>query len=840
MREFLRVQFDLRVSAGSNAVGAVVIRGSNEPTIADGLWTDPTYAANQADQTDVTSLFTLTGSALAAPRLNARLVGYGSLLPNYVRVDYTHTSGSRGALTVDIAVVQRGADDALGVSDATPPAAAGVVSHLKLDVRRFVPNGMLTDDNIRDAIEDARLAAYALTSEAAGWCYDVYVPAGRYALDFSDVDLLSFPGTGVNTPTPGLVGDGEFATVFVTSGLANSEFALTLGGVGVGDVPGDYTYRQRVKGFGLQNAGGSGLGNGILITQSYDMHLADVRVYGYQTTATTPDYGVGIRTQYGRLSQHPVLDRVTVQNCQRGFDLNMIAQGRFNQVSTFQNTWLGATIENCSICWTGGNLQSNTDPNPDQPFAMLAGRAHNVVTGFGYTTGLDSGTGATLSTTSGGLCTLTGLTGLHREEDRGRWIKLTDPSPLSPNKVDGYYKIVAVLSASSCTIEKASNHTSRTVTWAIHGQVGSNFISITGTYDEGSKRSTFGFWRDEVGASIYDIRNLTAANTAYAVDADGVSGTVSVFGVGQSSGLRVRSTSSVDTDYAFSVIAFDDYTYRGLKCRHNNVLGQQGAARDSGGGRSVRLRSLVRELGAAEAWDARLASSFTLATLAINAWTGYLNSTVLAPGDTGHKPQYVASDTGFDGPGVQITGGTTPGWMTGAISSAVLPAFNYTGTIVSVVRLGSASAHPADGTRRIEAVNAGLSVANMLFDGLYTANPWYTLVQDGAGAAVASATNVADIEPHILVSGTSINRTNLGVGLGTDFAGTEWTHGANSLNQAPTYTLATNIDVNIAPQYGTNTAEFFVAFLAFFPRALTEAEYRQIIDCARNEWPLVA
>lgn len=727
-------------------------------------------------------------------------------------------------------------DGKIRVADAIQSAG---LARPKMDVRDFV-TGALNDDNIDDAIEAAKAQAHvelgaSVAVNALPWAYDVFVPAGRYVLSARH----DFPGTGVGKPTPGLVCEGSNKTIFVTNSDAG-EWCFTFG-----DSTYSLTssaYQLNVGGFTLMGNGASAARSGLQFFATYRALVQDVTVFGFDSTQTfDKGWGFHFAENGSENHQHLILRRCRAQETMVGFYMQSCWGGAAEHCYSHGNAFFNVVFDNSNngFVWHGGEGQRSGIPSSA---VWHSGRVDsNVVTGWSRTSGLGSGSGATCGAASAGLCTVTGLSGLNLALDRGRWLELIPTGATDANKttVKGLYKIERVLSATSCIVRKGSNHTSQgSCDWQIRGNAGGNNVTFQGGfYDEGSnKKSTFGFYRDEVGSSRYAVRDCESNNTTYAIETDGV-GSLVVENLATNSPISLRKTGSAKIDMPFSAIHFDDYSYPGLVCRHNtqqNSLG--GALRDSGGGRARGMRSLVKELGAAEGWDAELDASFTLATLNVNAWAGFINNRSMTFVNAAAKPQYVAAD-GQLGKCVQITGGTGDRGMTATLLAASLPTFRYTGSLFAVLRLGSAADHTAGGIRRIDALDGSFQVFLGLNDDGLNLDPWYGGVYTGTIAQADLGATAADTNAHAMCVSLSGDADNVGVRLSMDFQGSEWTGGQSPINTDPSYVVGGDITVNIAPQYGTNTDEFFIAFLAYFPRALTEAEHRQLIDTARLRWP---
>lgn len=719
-----------------------------------------------------------------------------------------------------------------------------------IDVRDFIPGGRITDDKISDALEDAKAQAYDETSEAAGWCYDVHVPEGKYTLPA----LPHFAGTGINTPTPGLVGAGSYRTRFVVQPGAGN-WALTCGEDADGT---GFTFHQQFRGFTILAAGGSQPGNGIDIRQGYYQQLEDVIVQGFQQTQGYAN-GVGLRMVRPIASvsphQHARMRKVLTHTCQTGIALRSVVQGTFENVDSHFSTWLTAVIENCQIDWRGPNLQGGFIPDLDRWFGLPAGNGSSVVSGFGYTAGMQSGAAAAIATASGAFTTVTGLTGLDRILDRGRWLRLTDGSPLSPDKTTGVYKIVEVLSATSCIIMKGSTHTARTgLAWQVCGHSGGNYLTLGGAgYDEGAKLATCGFYRDEATSSLYTIRDATLSNATYPIDTDGIATLVleGLTGVGTYA-ARCRETLNVRaTDVLSTQLVLDDFSYEGAISRYKNdtpgYSGQIGGFRDSNGGRSKRVRSLCKELGAAEAWDPRIASLLSLSGADVLGWTGCLNGTVCTPVNAGIEPLYDAADSAFNTPVVRTLGNANPalqGILGGAISAGVLPASQpYNSSVFCVYRYTNTTENDGlgGGTRGIMFIDASNQAALRLQfnDGAYVLSPatYGGIYSAQASGVTTSPTFGGGITLLPRAAAFNISGRTRAQRYTTDLHGDEWQPGSSTAHGKHAPGVAMNVQIGMTG-HGQPQGSITIAFLAWFPRSLTRAEQLQLVDLARNEWPI--
>lgn len=735
------------------------------------------------------------------------------------------------------------------LTTALPRVDAAHARRRRMDVRDFTPSGNLTDDVIADVMEAARLAAFAETSEGAAWCYNVYVPAGRYNTGSAK---FVFPGTGINTPTPGLVGDGDGQTVFQSS-LAPGEYWLTLGGAG--DASPDYTFRQNIGDFSLVAAGGASYGGGINARLTYQTRARNILVQGFQQLQdANGGIGINMSRPNGAMSnhQHPDFRRVFVHTCQTGWRIKAATQGMFVNCGAHFSTLHTMRIEGSQFAWLGGNMQAG--PSADPARWLGNQKAIPIVTGWDHTDGLGAGTGATLTVQSGGLCTVGALTG-RTMADVGRWIILGGGA----GNVAGPYRIEHVLSPTQVIVHKGSNHGAQTgLTWQIAGTAGGSHLLFDAlAYDEGPKFADFFFGRDELSHSTYSVNNFVSANTQYVVDAAGA-GTINVqrcaFAGGKS--IRARECLEVEIDHGESSAAVDGYTQVGLYSRHEKAYPGYGNIRagikDSSGGRSRRMRSLIREFSpAAEIWDPRVASSFVLSGTNIQQCAGLTHGSVLTEVHAGVYAQRVF-DAAFGQHVIRIVGnadGNLVGGLKGVIAAAGIGAsLPYGVTIVAVMRLESVdvndglSASPTN--RCISVTSSDLSRQTRLqfHDGVYqTAGHYLAVYSDTAsflGAGIRT-TEVfpgdIDLLPHTHVAGTS---GRMGMRYSTDAYGATWRSGGSNailLGHGAGADLAVAVgDSGSAVGIGSTR----IALLAVIPRDLSEAEQQQLVETSYGEWPI--
>jgi hypothetical protein len=208
---------------------------------------------------------------------------------------------------------------------------------------------------------------------------------------------------------------------------------------------------------------------------------------------------------------------------------------------------------------------------------------------------------------------------------------------------------------------------------------------------------------------------------------------------------------------------------------------------------------------------------------------------------------YDAADVELDSPVVRTLGNATPalqGILAGTISSAVFPSSGlpYNGTIFCVYRLTNTAENDGlgAGNRGISFTDASSQAQTRLHfnDGVFVASPATYLAVYSAqvgGSTVSAAFGGGITTSPRAVVGCVAGRTETFQHT-TDVYGDEWiTTSTQKHNGSPT---GVGVSVGIGSVAAQPQGSVTFAFLAFFPRSLSRAEQAQLIDAARNEWPL--
>jgi hypothetical protein len=732
-----------------------------------------------------------------------------------------------------------------------------------VDVRRFV-SGALSNANIDDAIDAAIAWAVANTgTDLTGPGYMVTVPAGKWTLARPHVFpafgtyrcAIGLQGAGMNLTVFSVVSDAEASPVF-TFGTASFPSPSSIG----------FTLYLRVFGFSINAANeGSCKRTGIRMYGAVNPLIQGVSVRGLYAADSTEDQGRGIEilpvTVDGvRLnSQFVDMRNCDVYGCMTGLYVRLSYPCTFDNVHAQGCMFENAIIQGSTVTWINSGIQfGSIGVFPDRWYGNR--NMPGVVSGFDSTAGLINATSVTCGAQSGGLCVVSGgtLAGLDAREDKARWVRLT-PTGSTANelKVKGVYKIRRILSDTSMEIVKGSNHTSQGGLSAQLCQADNQVtLTLTNVYNESlNNRATVGAWRDDTGGSEYVIEKAEFQGGEFILEADRVK-SVTIRNIRQSNttvkAAKLEYVESSDIEADISKIEADDYSYAGLRCLDNtsfpNALSVKGTWRSANGGTAARLRSALRELGAVEIWDVRVASSLSLTGADVNSITGVVNGTILLPSTTapaGLKPTYTALDLGLDAPAiVGVTGaGAARSFMEGQILAANLPSYGYTTTLVLIGRVPDTAISFA---RRFQARTEG-AFPNFvqhfigLHDNQYRATGTYAYYRtygneypNNEGSSVYSATT--DTEPHVWVSSAMQTVADGAQALSWDRG--EWIAGG-PVSVRPFHFLGANMLVGIGAELGqVNSGSLIWTVAAVIPRSLAHAEHQRIVDLARVEFPL--
>lgn len=272
---------------------------------------------------------------------------------------------------------------------------------------------------------------------------------------------------------------------------------------------------------------------------------------------------------------------------------------------------------------------------------------------------------------------------------------------------------------------------------------------------------------------------------------------------------------------------------------HEGIGNPEGAMRCADGGVSVRMRSLMRELGAVCVWDPSLASTLSLSGgTNVASITDPISGVVLTPRAT-TLPGYVANDTNFKGACITQSAGSgaTACFMRGTIPANKLPTRPAFMSLIAVSRLPTTA--QAVGDRRVHINGGGCQNLFSYYDTSYGVggtnafyySGTYHAVVGGLSAMIATAD--LDTKPHMLISSA---RAASGLLVASDVTGVI---DGSARSNRPWYAPGADIEVGIGNTYGAGMSDIFDwAFVAVIPRSLSSAEMQRILDVGRWHWPL--
>jgi hypothetical protein len=703
--------------------------------------------------------------------------------------------GSVGDVSAELAALDARTD----ALEASTAALGTRVYSQVFDVRNFTNGAPLSNTNIDAAIAAARDAAIAAVAGTglSGRGAVVSCPAGEWQIAGNHV----FPSAGVYEMPVSFRGAGKTETIFHVSTDVGHTPVFTFGSFNVDPNPLPHTAYLEVGGFSIVGENGNGPCNriGIRMYGPIVPLVSDYRARGLRDPGCRWDECHALQileSQSGVAlvnSQFPMIRDSDIFGCNVGIYLLQCGPTAIENVHCQGNQFREAIFENSDVTWSYGGIQGGSrsvsadvwNGNLDAP-SITTGWSSTTASGGGA---LPSGTGATCETQTDRLCTVRDLSGLDTSGRAQRaggheymFLELiTAGSSANERKVGGIYKIEQVLSATSCTIRKGSNHTSQSgLTWQVRQSRGYNRITIDHLYNESTGAdSLLGVYAGQVARSSAEVINCTfstnAASRAY-VEAHNAD-KVSVRNVTQSANLPkydayVRNCGQTFVDNVESRVYADDASAPGVMClsswqsspQLNNPGIRTQGWKDRLGGRSVRLARAMAEMDFAEYWDARIVSSVNANAGNAESITGRLGGTVLGPRNPGIFPLYEPLDAGFEGPCiVNVPGtGTTGGSIQGTIPHARFPADRrFSLSIVIVARLESATPGPAD-PLRVWLSQAGYGFMGLAFnDGVFTSGgqgsyaltPFYQGPDSYTGNALLFSAQ-ADTDPHVWVLST--------------------------------------------------------------------------------------
>ena len=786
---------------------------------------------------------------------------------NYLDLNFTGGGGSGGTITPAADAVPRTPPSSQYLADswlspsiaraayvsAVEQRAAKVFDGTGVWVQDYVPGGgALTNANFDAALRAAITAAYALCGApdngTQGGC-NVYIPRGKWSVN----STVHFPGS-LPFYTPGLIGEGEPGSVILEF-PQNVYPWIDIGTINPSE-PNQllcYAVQQTIKNIELRPVGGVASRGGVRVNLSIFSSFVDVRVRGLSgVTGTAPKWNecIGFDFQQPPASsniQHMRLLRCHADLCLIGYRFgetiwactatDLHANGCLVAPAMYESgavvSWIGGNTQ-CGPAGIAGNMWWEGTPQAVHCSGAL------------YTTGLPSGTGATLSAPTSGLCTLTGLTGLsgyrfnHSVTHKGCWIELINPSPPSPDLASGLYRIEEVLSATSCTIRKGNGTGGSGLNYQVRGGGGSYNLFLNGIYHEGGAYALASFGPDWIGASRLNIQSTEANNCAVVLEQTNSQGYSTIRNTFAPGGLyaKLRHANYADIDGDISLIDADTTSLACLVARKNKEVWD---ARP----RQSRYNRALIERGAVFAVDARKASTI-VGGASPTTWTDFIGSVVGTRLNAGVAPAYVASDAALGAPAIRLVGGasgTAIGGFQWDLSGRLRAKAGC--TVIVVGRLPDTTVGTSH--RMIGLRNTGAGDFHLMSqwnDGVYFpaggnyASIYSADIGGSATAVISGDANTlaqAQLATSLMGKPTGAGFTSCGAGASDTV---DYAHNANFGGYGVYEPLFTpNAPILYAPWYIAGTiGDLYVSHIAMFDRGVTFQESQQLIDLIRNEF----
>lgn len=726
----------------------------------------------------------------------------------------------------------------------------GAVSGFGIDIRDF---GSVKGSNARDTFDKALAGAYVAASapdNGQDGTPCLLVPGGKYSMGNTP---MVFPGNLPNY-TPGMVGLGGPGNVIL-------EWTNTVGGPWIttgSETPGaggaNATQFQVFQNLELRCEGGASAYGGIKSRFGFMQRFTDVLVRGL--TAQDQPWDAGTAFDFRNSSepssnhQHLRLERCYSFFSQIGFWFgDAVWSCTASDVHANGSTVAGSLFESGAVVtWTGGNTQCG--PSAVNTNHWNAGTRQAVhCSGATYTTGLPSGVGASMGVASGQFTTLTNLGGLtgylysQSSSNKGMWIECRKTvSPFTGNdRISGLYRIHQVLSATSCVIRKASDHAANVggITWQVRGGGGGYNTTLNGIYHEGGAYALASFGPDIVSSSRFRFLGCEANNTDVVIEASGVTGEPFIQGTpspGGTSGL-LRRCSNFATDSRITSVDMDSYSRAGVRAVAVSTGSENRPARLwDAGPRSGRYNSALVERGFVFGLDARKSSSFAKTGASITTWTDFIGNKVGARINAGVAPQYVAADTGFLGPAVQLTGGASAaavGGFTFDVTSLLTSGRDIEPTLIVVGRLPNTTLSTGDHTVRLTQ-STNYSLETHWNDNVRPGFSYSVVYSIPTSALTGGALLPVDTLPHVMISAAHCSGRGAAGG-GSD--ATAWATAASAGGYAPiSFVGGLTANVTLGEWVGGTIADLIVEHVALAPFGITDEERGYFIDLARNEF----
>jgi hypothetical protein len=707
----------------------------------------------------------------------------------------------------------------------------------------FTPGGEpVTDLNFEAAFRAALAAAAAACGipenggdQRGGAC--VYVPPGTWPMANGIFINADFPRYA-----PSIIGMGSAGSVALEFSREADFPGISIGYYANGERHNTLTNSVVLQNLRIQFPGGANPRGGIRARSTWRLTMRDVIVRGvaqnaYSLTDTPWHEAVGfdfrdnnvgevLAPDFDKNHQHLYLERCNAMYCTIGIWFGT-AVWSVTAIDCDPNGCVYPVLYEAAVVgWFGGNVQGG----------LSSSSRHR--SGAMYTTGLPSGSGASITAVADGKSTVTGLAAMLGYRGSPSAVTYKDSWIVLNQHI---YIIADVLGPTSCTVYRDVGYAhddgaARTdLTYEVRGCSGGNNVILTGgIYQEGSSRYYLHLGADLYTNSQWVIESVQTKVTDAVVCATGCSGTINVRSVREQGSLKhavLNQVCSFVTDQGtIDKIDTDDYSRSGIIARAPALFaGMQSHVWDARP-RSMRYNSALLERGAI-VFDARKTNTIVRTGTDITSWTDLAGLSTLTRITPENAPQFIAMDAGMGAPAVQLLGAPNAG-LSCDIGSR-FPAGSCMPTLMVVARISEAV--QSVGTRRIVLDAPGHLQAYIGFDDSShsSSRDLYAYYWTDVTAGTAPDLVESDTNAHWLFTGIVSGRESLGAGSDAlAYRAIASHHGA--FRVGPTFPLS--LVLSLFTAYGYSPGDIIVSHVAVLPRGITDAEREHYRDLAINEF----
>jgi hypothetical protein len=640
---------------------------------------------------------------------------------------------------------------------------------------------------------------------------------------------------------PSIIGMGSAGSVALEFSRDADFPGISIGYYANGDRHNTLTNSVVLQNLRIQFPGGASPRGGIRARSTWHCTLRDVIVRGVSQNAysitDTPwheavgfdfrDNNVGevLAPDFDRNHQHLYIERCNAMYCTIGIWFGTAVWS----VTAIDCDPNGCTYpvlyESAVVGWFGGNVQGG----------LSSGSRHR--SGAMYTTGLPSGSGASITAVVGGKSTVTGLAAMLGYRGAPSHVTYKDSWIVLNQHI---YIIAEVLSATSCTVYRDVGYThddgaARTgLAYQVRGCSGGNSVILTGgIYQEGSSRYYLHVGADLATNSAWVIDSVQTKITDAVVCATGCSGTITVRCTRELGALKhavLNQVRSFVTDSTIDRIDTDDYSRSGVIARAPALFANVQSYAWDARPRGIRYNSALLERGAI-VFDARKTSTIVRTGTDVTSWTDLAGLSTLTRVTPANAPQFIAMDVGMGAPAVQLLGNPNAG-LSGDLG-ARFPAGPCMPTLMVVARISEAV--QTVGTRRIVLDAPGHLQAYIGFDDSSHSNSrdLYAYYWTDVAGGLAPDLVDSDTNAHWLFTGIVSGQESIGAGSDVvPYKAIANQHGA--FRVGPTFPMS--LVLTLFTAYGFTPGDIIVSHVAVFPRGITDAEREHYRDLAINEF----